>query len=357
MIRHWGFAIALGGAALALGADQRAVLPAGSALTFEEPHVQFDDRYQGAVIEHRWTFTNESDQTIHVTGVRASVGVPDATVTPETLSPGQSGEFLVRQDLGMRLGKVAYRYVVRTDESGGRRHRVSLSGFVQSAYDPELLSVEFGEVDGLTGGSAEAVIASREVDRLEFLGVVDAPPYLQVTVPDRAGASGEGLLVLFSLDPAAPPGYLAGKVRLRTNVPHQPYAIAVFYAMVVGRVAPSENPVDLGVIDVGSTLHKEVLLLSRDGEPFEVDRVEDSAEILDVSVVACDGDGSGAGPPCRRLDISLDATVRKPLSGQLKVWLVGADDPITLSYRGIVVTPGTEIRELTMPTPAGEEGS
>ncbi len=317
----------------------------GTALQFDRRHVTFEDRFQGETVEQRWTFVNTSDGPVELRSVRRSVAGADVQFSPAILLPGASGELRVRQSLGGRLGKVSFRYALVTSDSEELGYRVSLSGFAQSAYDPETISLDFGRVDRSEGGSVDFLLDSREIPRLELVAAESTVDAVGVTVVERTGEGERGLVLLAALEPGAPEGYLAGALTLQTNVAHHPAMTVGFRAVVVGDVSPSENPIDLGAVEQGSGLQHPVILRSRSGTPFRVARVEDDGGRITVEVTPCPE--AETVDACHLLDLQLQAGDDRNFAGNLFVHLVDRkDDPIRLRYQGIVVRPGTQIRDL-----------
>ncbi len=324
------------------------------ALTFPQPHATFGDSYQRTVIEHRYAWENRSDKSFRVLETVAVSGGGELTVEPEVIGPHASGYVTVRQPLGDRLGSTSFRYAIVTDESGGARYRMTLSGFVQSAYDPVSPTLDFGVVDRTSGGSVEFELYSREIDRLELRGVEEKPAFVEVIGADRIGVAGEGVLVLASLSPDAPEGHVNGQFVLQTNVPHQPALAVPWRAIVAGSVMATENPFDLGLIEIGSTATKELRLISRDGSPFEVERFEAADPLMFTDGPCADAEGPTEGL-CRSVTVSWEPTGGQRLSGVLQVFLRDQADPIRVKYRGLAVPPGTRVKELT-PPPSGQDG-
>jgi hypothetical protein len=327
-------------------------LGAGSpALVFEQRHVQFGDRYQGEIVEHRFALTNTGQVPVTVIDTVAVDGTGEISVTPRNVPAGATAVAVVRQPLASQLGHTAFRYALITDDPGVDRYRFTLSGFVQSAYDPESPAVDFGVVDRGTGATREFEVSSREVAALRVQSARELPEFLRIEVLGPAGPVGQGQRVQATLRDGVAPGLVSGSFLLRTNVAHQPHLRVFYRANVIGDVVPGENPVQLGVTRIGEILRKEIRLESRTGRPFEVERVADTSELFEWSVDPCDDAGDG----CRRLVLQLAPEAPSSLTGRLLVYLSGELEPITLSYRGMVVTQDTVIKKLEIPmTPQSE---
>ena len=317
----------------------------GSGLSFDEPHRWFGDRYQGQTVRQQFRFTNRGQRPVRVVERVDVRGSAEIEVDPTTISPGESGTVSITQPLSGLLGQVGFRYAVITDEPGGPRYRMTLSGFVQSAFDPEVPRVLFGMVDRAAGGRVEFELFSREVPRLVLVSVGEPPSFLRLEEIGRAGVADEGLRLRATLTPGAPLGHLAGTLRLRTNVDHQPEVRVPFEGAVFDDVFPSESPVQFGLAYTGGPLTKRLVLESRSGRPFRVDRVVDSNGKLEATATACGGEERAAAA-CQEIELSWPEPTAGALRGTLRIELVDPAVPLELSYVGLVVSAGTPVERL-----------
>ncbi len=338
-----GTLTALGLAARLLGA-QTAAAPA-PALRIETPHAAVEDAHQRTVLTHRFLFKNVSSQPVAIVETYDPGGTARLALRERLLPPGAEGELLVEQPLEDRLGKVSFRYSLVTDEPGQPRYRMSLSGFVESAYDPETLRFSFPSAEPSRETSAEHDLLSREVERLEVLGFSGLPPFLEVTAARRVGLSGEGVALRAVLKAGAPLGFHTGAFQVRTNVASQPAVGVSWSANVFGDIVPSANPVHLGLVHAGEILRKEIVLRSRSGRAFEIAQVERSEARLNVTRAACDPEEAG----CQRLVFTCRSDEPAALQGEVRVFVRGQAEPIPLRYVARFVSPSTTIKDLQAP--------
>jgi hypothetical protein len=318
-----------------------------SVLELTETAASFGDVHAGAVVTHRFPFRNRGRRPVRITGVRAASTRGEVEVHPEVVPPGGEGYVEVRQPIGGRLGLATFRFAVKADDGAGER-RITLGGFVQSAYDPDQPLVDFGTV--APGSVAPLDLFSREVDRLEVRDVVDAPPFLSVEAGGRAGLAREGVALRLRLALDVPLGDHAGAVRVRTNVEHQPEVTVAWRASVFEDVAPSESPVDLGVVREGRPFTKAVRLERRSGAPLEVERV-DAGNGVTVEVEPCPEPSAA----CRALRLrGVGPPAGATLAGALSVTLKDAR-PMSLAYSGIAVGADTAIKDIGAVAPPPEK--
>lgn len=317
------------------------------ALHIDEPFVLLGAVHQGASLEHRFSFTNRGPGAVLIEEGIALSGTGQVEFHPARVAPGAAGEVLVRQPVAERLGRVAFRFALVTDEPGVSRYRLGVTSFVESAYDPELPLLDFGVVDKGATRSAEAEVFSREVASLQVLAVADVPAFLRVEASARTGLAGEGVRLRATLDGAAAPlGVTRGSLRLRTNVEAQPDCLVGYSLNVVGDVMTSVDVLGLGLVRQGETAAAELTLVSRSGRPLEVTAVEDLDRLVTARALPCAADK--AGPGCRRIRVEHAGGAKGPFSGRLLIRLAGQAEPLRVRYSGIVIGPDTRIKEMDL---------
>lgn len=347
--RALGAAVVVLGLLVSAASALRAQTGTAGRLAFVEPHAGFADRYQFETVIWRFTLRNPGASPVRIIERIALDGTGLIEVEPPTVAPGGSAAVTVKQPLADRLGAISFRYALLTDEPGTPRYRFSLSGFAQSAFEPERPSFDFGHLDRSRGGSAEALLTSREVDRLQIVAVEEAPPFLQVTWSDASadGEQSQGLRA--TLTAGAPQGILAGTVRLRTNVATQPQVAIRYHAEVWGDVVPDQNPLPLGAIRLGETGVGVVRFTSRSGRAFEIApaRPEGASSPLRLAVRACPGVQNAAA--CRELEVRFTPFFAGPIGDRIELRVEGDDAPLPIFYTGLAIHPDTVIQPLALP--------
>lgn len=315
-------------------------------LIFGEPaHALFDDAYQFDTLERTFEISNQGSKPVTIVQALAVGGGASVNAGSSLVAPGETVLIDVNQPLEDVLGNAAFRYALITDEPGVSRYRFSLSGFVQSAFDPERPLLDFGAVDRVRGAVTSNEIFCREVDRLELSLPVELPAGLVVDL-DRAGLFDEGVGVTARLTAESPLGLHTDTLMFSTNVLHQPFLEVAVRADVIGDIVPSEHPINLGLFEVGARAVHIVRLQSRTGSPFEIESVVDSEGVVDVLPTPCRGERPA---PC--WDLLLESIHDQPgaLGGHLMVQVSGIEERVPLSYRGLVVRPGTKVKKLETP--------
>ena len=305
-------------------------------LVVEEPTARFGEAYAGAEIVHVFALRNDGARPVRVLEVLPNTPPTRVDPLPGPIPPGGRAEVTVRQGTLGQLGVYVHRFLLKTDD-GLPDRRLSLSGFLQSAYDPDQ-PILHG--DAAPGAVLQLAVGSREVERLDVLKVEDAPAFLRV---DTTGRNADGAVLLrAALAPDAPLGLHTGTLVLRTSLAHQP-AITVPYRLVVFEdVAPEHAPVELGTLREGQPFEKKTRLRSRSGKPFEVTGVEGTD-----GVTGSAGPCPEPAPSCRVLSIK---GVGPPATGRLLAGTVrvklGEGRELTVPYSGFVLRADAPVPDI-----------
>lgn len=303
------------------------------ALVIDGPRARFDDAYESTTVTHRFPFRNRGAKPVVIEQALALAPGGTVEASPRVVPPGGEGAIVVRQSLAETLGFVTFRYALVTDEPGVSRYRVLLSGFVQSAYEPERAFLDLGGLDCGAGGAGSFELFSREVERLEVVDISGVPDGVRVRITERAGDAEEGVRIRVELAVGGMLGTRTGRFQIRTNVPQQPTFDVGFRANVFCDLVPTESPVVLGLANEGQEVTRTVELVSRTGRPVKIDRAEDPTEVVRATLVPCGEERDS----CIGLRLQIDSARRGGLNGTVLVFEAGAAEPIPLAYTGLVV--------------------
>lgn len=321
-------------------------------LTVEAPHARFEDRYQGAAVEHSWTVTNSGSAEVTVEQALAVDGSGLVEMVPLVLAPGEQGLVSLVQPLADELGETAFRYALITDEPGVGRYRFSLSGFVQSAYDPETVELRFppaGPSPPAGPPRAVAEVGSREVERLEILRAVDPPPYLEVEWSAPGEQPGEPLRIEARLLPSAPLGLLGGRFALATNVARQPLLWVRYAGAVYRELVPAANPVALGAVVAGEEQTTTVEIRRASGGSLSSLEASGDQGAVTASVGPC----SQPADDCRALGLRFAPGRPGAVAATVTVRLPGVEE-LPLRVHGVSVSATTQVRELELGSEGGD---
>jgi len=325
-------------------------LGASESLEFiGDQHTAFADTYQHSTVMHEFVVRNDAKHPITIVEGIAVSGTGAVTFDPAPIPPGATVRIQANQPVGASLGATALRFAIVTDEPGRPKYRFSLSGFVQSPYDPETAHIDLGFIDRRENSSATFELHSREVEQLRLTTATTEHQNIDV-VAEPAGLTSEGIEVRVLASPGLPRGILSGTATLTTNVTSAPRFDFSYTANVFDDVVPAENPVAFGLIRSGQEAIKDIVVQSRSGAPFVIDHATDTiGEILGVSWKPCDGRDRGPSP-CFQVRFSLSPEEERMTAGTADLHVVGDPEPVPILVTSWVVSPDTVVKQLRSPT-------
>lgn len=264
------------------------------------------------------------------------------TVGMTVLAPGERTTAVLRQPVGLKLGAASFRFGITSADPARPSAKVTLSTFVQSAYDPEAQRLDFGTVDRSLGASRTAVVASREVPALAITGAEALPPFMTLHVGVSDLGQPQSVPVTLTIDRGAPEGLHRGVVVLRTNVPSQPRAPLIVVANVFGDIVPARHPVDFGIVERGRPAVAEVELRSRSGRPVRIAAASAPEGDVETELRQCET----GEPSCLLLVCRTTPQIDRAIHALVELHVEGVDDPVPITLVGVVVDDLARVRSL-----------
>lgn len=316
------------------------------ALAFDTQALTFGEAWQFDTLHAAYVLRNAGPTAARVLGVDAAQPGAQVEIEPgPEVRPGASITIKVRQQIGARLGRAAFRYSVRTDQPSAALRKLTLAGFVQSAYDPERALLDFGTLDRTKGAERMLGLATREATRLHVVGIEGTPDWLHVEAqPDTSDPARAALRLRAQVRAGAPLGLQAGVLRVRTDLARQPTYELAWRAAVFGDVVPAQPGVDLGLLRLGVPHEVVLALRSRTQADVRVVRVEVDGHGVHAAAAPC-----SAEPGCVELRVRAEPRELGTLAGRLLVHLAGEAEPVPVPYAGLVVRTDTQVRDLPVP--------
>jgi len=344
-----------------VAAEPESGAPAPLVLLFDQPHARFDDTYQHSTVVHRYQVVNPGNRPIRILEVvpRSPEGWVEGV--PVTLPPAGGSELVFHLPTAERLGTVAVRVGVYTDERealdrspGTAHYKLSLSGFVQSAFDPESLVLNFGKVDRTLGAVKTLEAGSREVRSLEIRGFPELPSMLSARDVGTTDPLGGSRTLEFRLATGLPLGLHGGRVLIETNVPHQPIVALRYLAHVVGEIVPDQGPLVFDGVRSGEVIKATLEFRSRSDKLFKFKSIEDSEKrFSSASDVPCAAEAEDITAPttCRRLTFRTVLAAEGSFSGVLSIHFMGIEETVPIAYRGWALGRDAILRRIEVETP------
>uniref|UniRef100_UPI0021479D40 hypothetical protein n=1 Tax=Tahibacter caeni TaxID=1453545 RepID=UPI0021479D40 len=305
------------------------------ALRITPKHARFEDSYQFTTLRQTYEVTNAGKAPVALERIEARSRVGKAVESPAKLAPGESGRIVIELPLEASLGEAAFRFALFTDEKDVERYRFTASGFVQNAFEPEMPALELGTAARGTQVSRELSLETQEAPQWSFGEVVEKPDHTRVTV--------QGHKVAVTLLETAPPGWLRGRVVLRTSLPQQPEVAVAVTGFVLGELLLENKAVNVGSAEVGKELHQSFVVRGRDALALK-GKVSAKAEAPWQARVR---DCAPAANDCVTIDLSGKPAAAGPIGGTVLVELAGGKDPaLPVHFFGIALHPGQPLKQI-----------
>jgi hypothetical protein len=166
--------------------------------------------------------------------------------------------------------------------------------------------------------------------------VLEKPDYLDVKV--------EGHRIAAQLRADAPPGWLRGRVLLRSGLARQPTVSIATLAFVVGELVPEFRAVDFGRVDLGADVRRDVVVRGRNGLAIRDTLTATAKAPWHASVHDCTPQASA---DCAKVELRGKPTQGGPLGGVVHLERKGAQEPgFDLPFFGLALVPGHPLHEI-----------
>jgi hypothetical protein len=282
---------------------------------FNNRHHNFGTVARAAKVEHVFEFTNPFNQTLHVSGVRASCGCTTPIVLTQSVKPGEKGQIMARFNTRSFLGQRGATLTVVFDRPRYGEAQLRVDGYVRKDVVCNPGEIAFGTVAAGKTAVKRVDIQYSGQPNWKILGAESPIPGLDLTVEETSRQGGRvGYVLTATYTPNSKAGYLQGDIQLKTSDSGRGSVPLQFSGKVVEPISASPSPMLLGSLPPNTTLEKKLIL--RGEEPFRVvsvqsndDRVQcdfdDQAKKLHIIPVRL-ASGSSSQPIDCLLEITTD---------------------------------------------------
>lgn len=315
---------------------------------------EFGEAYQFSSPSCEIELVNVGDKDIHVL---AATGVkPDDRISPPSfiVHARETKKVRTTSSVGADVGFSKHFFALVTDEVGQEKRFAEAKGFVLSLVDNFKPELDFGVVDLLKQLPVLKLdLKSADDENLKILRILDAPPYLQVTISEdrksiEAKVKNNAPWGLFQKD----------HVVVEINSSLQRRVSVSVKADFRGNVVPSLNPVPIGYIRNNVENSFSIRLLSNTGRKFTVGKIDVSGFSASASAKSCIPESDG----CKdiRVLISPDQPTGQ-VGGLISIQLPEFGKSLAVYAWGMLLTPGVKIidlnEEMNRRDKASEDGS
>jgi hypothetical protein len=262
-------------------------------------------------VEHVFRLGNTGDAPLVVERIRVCCGATYA-LTAETIPAGGSADLRIRLSLAGRMGPQKKSIYVISNDPVAPYFQIQLTGTATAELQAIPDRIDFGNLDETAAAEQAARVTSVTGGVFQVTNAVASAGWM--TVAWEPDASGTGGTVRVRTKPPLPPGALAGRVTLLTDLPDYPRlelpaGVRVDSEVVVVPPAILLRP------GAGSGGVRYVALRRRGGKPFKLLDVETPEKGIRAEVsalgangyrVAVSGIGAGAGLDGKFLTLHTD---------------------------------------------------
>jgi Protein of unknown function (DUF1573) len=281
---------------------------------FEELSRDFGSVQRGPMLTHQYRLTNNTGQTVRITGVRVSCGCTSATALQGVLAPGQSTAVMAQMDTTRFVGPKTVTIFVQFDQPQWAEVHLSISANSRTdvVITPEGLA--FGPVPRGTSPSRATTVTFSGGTQLA--SVAAESNYVQLSAKAvRNNGFDVAYEVTATLRPDTPVGKWFTDVWLNTNNAGSPRIRVPLTVDVEPALNLSPATAAFGSVPMGNPAERRVIL--RGPSPFKITEIKgtddqitvttaDSKEARPVHVLTVKVKANGTGDLSRTLTVVTD---------------------------------------------------
>ena len=296
----------------ALGAVGAASAGSWADGMFEELSRDFGSVPRGPTLTHSFRFTNNTNQPVHVAGVRVSCGCVTASALQADVAPGQSSAIYAQMDTRRFSGVKTVTVYVQFDRPQWEEVRlwVQANGRDDVTLTPEALA--FGQAKRGSAPTAAVDVVLLGNSDWSILEAQCDSNYVQPKIEEvRRGTAEVAYRVTARVRPDTPVGKWYTDVWLKTNNPATPRVRVPLTIEIESPLSVSPFVANLGQVKAGTEVERKVIV--RGVKPFRITEVKGVDGHLRVQ------DATADSKPVHVLTVKLKATDAGELSRTLRV--------------------------------------
>ncbi len=268
-------------ASIVVSATSMAFAAAPSIAIFKSTSHDFGTVAKAAKTEHRFEFTNPSDQPLHVRGVHASCGCTTPIVETETVLPGQTGAIIARFNTGSFSGARSATLTVSFDKPNYSELQLHVKGYIRSDVVFAPGEANFGNVNEGEGKTFNMAIDYAGRSDWAIVGIQTSDKFIKARAEETRRQSGRvGYDLQIDLLPDAPVGSLLTELIVQTNDRNLKTVPLLITANVEAGISISPRSVSLSGGEDDAPFQQVIVLKGKD--PFRVTSIE--SDLFDIEV-------------------------------------------------------------------------
>lgn len=240
---------------------------------FKKTDHDFGAVARGAKTEIAFEFENIYEETLHISGVRASCGCTTPSVPKDTIKTWEKGTVVATLNSQSFLGFRTATITVTFDRPFFAEVQLNIQAHVRSDVVLTPGQIDFGTLDH--GKEAQRKVSILYAGRQDWkiLDVRSANPHVEVELHESQRAGNRvGYDMTVFLKPDAPAGYLSDQLVLITDDPKLGQVPVQVEGRITAPLSVSPSSLFLGVLSPGQSVVKQLVV--RGKEPFRIKKVK-----------------------------------------------------------------------------------
>lgn len=297
-------------------------------LSFEESVKDVGGVPRGTKLVHHFKFTNNTQQSVHISNTRTSCHCATARAVKEEIAPGESSSIMVEVNTILYSGTRDFTIYVAFDRPYSAETRLMLKTVSRDDITLSPDSIQFGKVKLGAAPSQSVVVEHRAFSGWRITGIENENGYLQTRI-DPNGTQPNSYRLTVRLREDTPAGFWHASIGLVTNDPTTPRIRIPMSVEIQGSLAVTPQTLNLGKLGT-SAVEKKIVI--RGAKPFKITGVEgldntlsidqtktDEAKVAHVLKITYSGNAE-AGELVKKIKILTDldnSTVELPVQGHV----------------------------------------
>jgi hypothetical protein len=239
---------------------------------FDKTAHNFGTVARGADTEHRFQIKNLYKEDMTISSVRTSCGCATPTLTKRTLKSGETAELIAKYNTDRFIGQHGATITVRFGGQFSAEVRLRVDGYIRRDVVFKPSRIELGSINAGAGAKQTVKVAYAGRSDWQIAEVRTANEHVVVEAEQTSRSNGRVEYALhFTLKPDAPPGYINEPITLVTNDRSLQTLTLPVEGRVVSSVTISPPLLQLGVLQPGQSVTKQLVVRSQ--TPFRISKV------------------------------------------------------------------------------------
>jgi len=239
---------------------------------FKKTDHDFGAVARGAKSEVVFEFENIYEETLHISGVRASCGCTTPSLSKDTIKTWEKGAVIATLNTQSFLGYRTATITMTFDRPFFAEVQFNIQAHVRSDVVLSPGQVDFGSIE--QGKESQRKVAIHYAGRQDWkiVDVRSGNPHVEVELQETQRAGGRVAYdMMVFLKPDAPGGYLNDQLVLVTDDPKLSQVPVQVEGRIVAPLSVSPASLFLGVLSPGQSVTKQLVV--RGKEPFRIKQV------------------------------------------------------------------------------------